>query len=227
MSAFSELPQLSPGAAGLLHIARRNDRNGTLIRGATLRQALGLIDRLFWEENKSDDEIQRDLLQASPPSTFLEFTAIVLNRIRKLTEEAFRSGNEDPDVVYATDFDRHVLHAMALTFADLAWVERSGDEFDGPTSKVTMQRLRAAGREQFYETYVRNYIGNVLQDYFARAGIRRNQKGIPADREVKLRDEDARQFVAIMRARAEKLGKRLNSIANVIEFMKRTWEGIV
>jgi len=186
--AHTHVP-ISEGAQELLRIVMENDRHGAIAWNAALVAALEWLERLHEASKRSFSGLETLLQRPRAPKTFLDFTCATLVCVQRELDRRYQGSarSEEPLV---TDFNRHVLQALAETLADAAWPERSANEFDGPPVQQVADRLRNKVPPELYRSLIRNYLGNILQDCFAASRIR-EQVDLHRATESKLRSEDA------------------------------------
>jgi hypothetical protein len=209
---------ISVGARGLLHIAKKNDIHGGLSKNALLFNAVRVCEDLFWRRDRRDSaSIVRELGLETASPTFLVVVGAVLRRIREAAETQFVRCDTNGRWIFVNDFDSFVLHAVAQTLADLGWPQRRAEEFDGPSCEQLRRQLDGVSFSTFCEVFLRNYFGNLLQDYFKRAEVRRAHPNLPPDREVQLRSSDAQEIVDQAVEHRRLTGRTLGSAQDVSE----------
>ncbi len=221
----AEIPgmQLSSGAASLLRVALENDPQCVIAKNATLTIGIDLAIRYFWQKPpKSASSLLENLGERGRAASFLELVSAFLCSVRAAVLEGSMCQGQSDEISYATDFDWHVLHAFSLTFADMAWPLRSGQDFDGPSATTTIDTLQRSSKSSFFMLLAQNYIGDILQDYFARAGVRRQYRNLPEDREANLRLVDAKSFVDQMISRLRESGGLLETSADFRQAVQAT-----
>lgn len=181
-----EPPEISPGALSLLRIARKNDVYRAMAKNAALLAALEFgKDLIETCEEEKLSSLFSFLQTETPPRSFLAIAAASLRCIRDRMEQ-------HPSVVPAVnDFNRHVLQGFAETLADLAWPDRNAQDFDGPTPKVFLARIALSDLETLWTSMLKNYLGNIYQDYFAALRVREEVTDLDQTVESNLRLVDA------------------------------------
>jgi hypothetical protein len=189
---INEVPELSDGAQALLRIAIQNDSQNAIANNAAFFVALDWLKRLRIAcQDESDDRLRLLMHSERLPDSFLEIVCTVLARIHLELNARLRDSDSTPGLPIATDFDRHVLQAFAETLADAAWPDRAAKDFDGPSTAQVRQRLKKTELAFLYRAFLRNYVGNILNDLFAATQVRQSVRDLDPDTEVKLRSEDA------------------------------------
>jgi hypothetical protein len=195
MSPQLNPPELSAGAAELLRIARENDKHSAMMRNAALLNALSFTDQLLKACRSNDPTGVMGLLQSPvPPANFLIIVALTLRSIQHRLDDKFSASSSKASLPVMTDFNVHVLQAVAHALADFAWASRKANDFDGPALAVVMERLAAAELFSFWRSLVQHYVANILQDVFAAARIRETIRDLSPNTESLMRSEDAYNF---------------------------------
>lgn len=86
-----------------------------------------------------------------------------------------------------TKFDQHVYLAIGQTVAEFVGFKNGV----GPSAEQTWARLSAESPRNLQRVFFRNYLGNVLQDYFDACKVRAAHPKLPRSEEEALRMEDA------------------------------------
>lgn len=192
MRSSSEPPELTDGAVALLRIAIENDDRRAIARNAALLLALKFIERSVRTCASGDRDTLAALLGVeSLPPRFLTLVSLSLRALQRGIDEMYAS-DSDSTLPVMSDFNIHVLQALALALADAAWPKRAAADFDGPGLEEVIRSLARIDSTELSRLLLQHYLGNILQDVFASARIRDQVSGLPADTEVRLRTEDAR-----------------------------------
>lgn len=203
MPSSPEPPELTDGAVALLRIALENDDRRAIAKNAALLLALKFVERLLRACRSGD----RDALAAlvgvkSLPPTFLGVVSFSLRSVLRGIDEIF-SSDTDSTMPVMSDFNVHVLQALALALADAAWPNRDADDFDGPRVDDVIRSLARTDSSELSRLLLQHYVGNILQDVFAAARIRDQVSHLPEDTEVRLRSDDARALSRYVVAKCE------------------------
>lgn len=203
MPSSPKPPELTDGAVALLRIALENDGRHAIARNAALLLALKFVERLLRAcESGGSDALAALLGVKSLPTTLLSVVSLSLRSIQRSIDEMF-SSNADTTLPVMSDFNVHVLQALALALADATWPNRAADDFDGPRLDNVIRSLAQTDSAQLSRLLLEHYVGNILQDVFAAARIRDQVSGLAADTEVRLRSDDARTLSRYVVAECE------------------------
>jgi hypothetical protein len=190
-----DLPVLSDGAIELLRIARENDKHRAIARNVGLLHALMFTDRLVQASRANWRHDLNILFKADAlPTTFVALVSLSLRTIQREVDELFARPNVKPSLPVVTDFNVHALQAQAQMLADFAWPDRTAEDFDGPPVETAVEQLKKVEVQEAWTVLVQHYVGNILQDVFAAADIRRAVPNLDDDTEELLRSEDAYQL---------------------------------
>jgi hypothetical protein len=192
MSNSIDVPVLSDGAIELLRIARENDKRRAIARNVGLLRALAFAHRLVKVSRGNwRDELTSLFKTGSLPPTFVALVSLSLRTIQGEVDELYARPGVKQNLPVVTDFNLHAMQAEAQMLADLAWSNRTAADFDGPPVEEAVRRLRSIEVSEAWRVLIQHYVGNILQDVFAAADIRRAVPNLAPDTEVLLRSDDA------------------------------------
>jgi|ERR1051325_3616295 hypothetical protein len=188
-----ELPELEPYVLSLIVVAAEgaNALSGrsTLIENTALGVALQWIGQL--PEAASGNGRARPLLTSwlgpeKSPQTAFELAAYLIDAVDGVVRQRHPSISL-PATRGPSKFDQHVFQAMGQTIARATGFRHG----DGPSVDVALARLSEADPRRLQQEFLRNYLGNMLQDYFDECGMRAKFAKLPHDEEEALRTDDA------------------------------------
>ena len=194
-----ELPDvscLSTGAVSLLALAagayddKYKQRRHDIVEAAVLRRCFDLSRDLpaYCQEYRDHRPTRLRACMATDPlpaNLFSMFVGINLEIRRSIVQVEKRNWEHRKRL---TGFDHSSFIALATAFSEeVGMFNGVGPNF--PDSVAAIAVLNPRKRQ---ERFVVHYLGNVLQDYFDAAAIRRQRPGLPEDTESRLRTEDAR-----------------------------------
>jgi len=213
---------VSRGAAQLLRIARENDKYGALAHHFALYVVVELAMQLARVSRQGQDAITALLEAPQRPAHFLEFVAMTLVFVRRRQDAAYDApagvARGAASMPVWSEFDLHASQALAQVLADVTWPERAAETFDGPPFMVCVERLAALADGTLLESILRNYVGNLLQTYFAEARVRSSVPGLPKETEVWLRSKDG---ATIARRAMAALGDRVGEPERVLDVLRQ------
>lgn len=194
--------QVSTGAQTLLRIAVRSNGQASVSASFTLLRALEALNHLH--ESAKTGSVPEELRRPQIPGNLLQLAATLSHHIYEEQSKG-APALESPDQPHLTRFDSHVHQALAQTLADTIWPEREpNDPPVGPSLNVCLQHLSAESERTVIEKFVRNYVGNILQHFFAATEVRRQVRDLPEDTEVRLRSVDgglvARRLMTLLQS---------------------------
>jgi hypothetical protein len=201
----SALPlPLQDGPRQLLRLASVNDKHGVLANNPMLRRMMRLLADLqqypIHDSVTRQKTLQNWLGQATIPTHFLGFTALLLRQIQVEVNEQVQA-TDKPVVPYVSDYDGFVLHAFAETVADILWPDRTADtqsqSFTGPAFPGCLKQFVNKPLQLVWGRFIKNYVGNILQHYFETSRIRYNNADLPIELEENLRNHDAAQLAVL------------------------------
>jgi hypothetical protein len=152
----------------------------------------------------------------SPPRSFLAITSFSLRRIRERLESYPYEESQTAKAPNVSEFNRHVLQGFAQALADLAWPERSAQDFDGvsqeqdfngPPAETVLSRLSRHELSTLQSGILQHYLANIFQHVFVDLSVRDNVRGLDPSLEADLRLSDARGLVEYAMQLAEEMGE--------------------
>lgn len=226
MNEMNLLPEISDGARELLRISMENDRYGAIARNAALLAGFNWLARLRTTAQNESRAGQQRLFEApKAPKTFLELACATIMSIQSDLDSLYMGQNKG-DEPLVTDFNRHAFQALAETLADETWPDRRAQDFDGPPAEQVFQRLNKKSVDGIWVSYLRNYLGNILQDCFAAARIRESVPDLDAATELNLRLEDSDKIAHFVMQSAKRKSANPESRLLITE-LKAVLEAIV
>jgi len=207
----SDLPgvsALSPGALSLLAVAagaiddRTGERRYDFVDGAALRRCWQTCGELPSQCKSYCNDEPNDLLKwmdaESPPPNLFLFCGWLADAIHneicgRRVYFHRRPGDR------TSGFDHSVYLALGQALSHFCGMERGV----GPEFKELIREVARLDPADLQRMFLRNYIGNILQDYFDQAGVRLAHPDLPPSTESDLRRVDAERFAQIVFSDAE------------------------
>ena len=182
-------------------ILKDNAYQSALARNYAVVACLAFSDRLLeicqTEPQPKRDQLLLEIVKIDAlPANFLILTATCLRRIHDRINELIRKQN-NTTIPVVTDFDGYAIRALGLTFSDIMWPDKPGNDFTGPPVAECIGNFGKSNREFIWMKFTQHYIGNILQHYFEKSGVRRDTELrdlIPKDEEERIREADAYQI---------------------------------
>lgn len=207
MASIDEPLVLSRTALALLQVAREDDRSGAMADNAALEAVIEFAEPLVWACRDSDQSRLLKLLNLdSAPRNFLGLVAAILRYIRDQLDKPAPS--DGLSTHFVRDFDGHVLEGFAHALADLAWPDRKGKDFDGPSFDECRARLAESDVSEFWLATTQHYLANILQHYFAAIRVREHFRNLDPLVEANLRLKDARAIASRVLLIASRMTER-------------------
>ncbi|HVU96884.1 MAG TPA: hypothetical protein VHE34_16760 [Puia sp.] len=196
-----EKPDIPETTIELLRVAvtKSNQYSNIVARNYSVIACLTMGEKLL-EISQVDSRSQRtgDLMRVfgirQAPASFLVLAAGCLRGVHDRISQMMRRANTT-DIPITTDFDGHAISALGLCLSDIMWTEKQPGLPSGPSPDVGMDRYAKQTVASIRALFTQHYLGNILQYYFEKAGLRRDPQlraAIPANEESILRDEHAR-----------------------------------
>ena len=181
-----ELPEVSDGTLTLLAIALKNDKEKMITQNPALRASLRCMAELPSRCAGGEPVVREYLGVHAQPLTFFRFCAGLLDRVDRqlLPPEGISHASRSR----RSEYDHPVLLALGQTVARAAGMRPDSEPGLGPALK----ELAWAEPGTLQRDLMRNYFGNILQDWFEACEIRLQVPDLPASVEGDLRDRDAR-----------------------------------
>jgi hypothetical protein len=225
MADVARPPKISEGALLLLRHARRSDRHNAIVTNEALRAALDFSEDLIRACHANTLSALSSLLKpASPLRSFLMITALSLQHIRERLDRIAHDESHPPKAPAVIDFNRHVFQGFAQALADLAWPERSAQDFNGlsteqdfngPSPKVFLSRMSQHDLYTLRSRMLQHYLANILEDYLA--AVREEEKDLAPDIEANVRSSDARLLAEYAMRLVERMGDKGDNPEAIIE----------
>jgi hypothetical protein len=203
--AEGDLPDvaaLSPGAISLLALAagahddKTRQRRQDIVGGSVFKHAFEILTglpevcRTYLKGEK--EELYALMGTRDPPANLFDFFVSINDTLWRQVADRAKRCWDGPDRL--TGFDHSSFLALVQPFAEkLGFTDGLGPPFDEAVEKIA--RLNPRDLQQ---RFLVHYLGNVMQDYFDAAAIRRSNPGLPADTEQRLREDDAETAGAIV-----------------------------
>ncbi len=188
-----DVSDLSPGAISLLALAagayddRTKQRRNDVLDGGVLRRLFanaGTLPEACGKARGGDDNDLRARIGNRQASTLFDMFVCFHEQIRQEAAEA--SKKEFDGDLRMTGFDHSAYLAHYQAFSILLEIE----DGVGPDYRGAVDAIAELDPREIQWEILANYFGNILQDYFEAASIRKKQPGLPADTEQNLREED-------------------------------------
>lgn len=191
----TEIPELEPYVLSLLVVAAEGAKarsgQSALVRNAALRLGLEWMGDLPAAAADISRTLRDWLGRDDLPDTTFELCAWLIDAIDRLVRERHPVLALDTPCE-PTKFDQHVFLAVGQTIANVAPLKRGV----GPSATDALRALAKQDPRWLQQQFLRNYIGNVLQDYFDECQIRAEFPTIAAEEEGALRTDDAENLAA-------------------------------
>ena len=205
-----ELPDvssLSTGAVSLLALAagafddKTKQRRHDIVEAAVLRRCFGLSRELpvycrEYLDQRPERLVACVATDPPPENLFCMFVGINLEVRRSIVQVEKKNWEHRERL---TGFDHSSFIALATTFSEVVGMA----DGVGPSFQESVEAIATLSPRERQERFVVHYLGNVLQDYFDAAAIRRQHPRLPEDTESRLRAEDARAAGEIIFARLD------------------------
>jgi len=192
-----EVRELSSGAISLLALASgafddpKGQRRHDLLNSAALRLAWSTCGELPAEcrallsQHANKFLVWMDAIV--PPRTLFQFCGWLSDGLHRRVLGRHTTLPAPPDS-FATGFDHSVYLAIGQSMAHfLGMAGGEGPDFETVVAKVARLKARDLQHE-----FLRNYFGNIMQDYFDAAEIRKQNPHLPPATEPDLRSVDAK-----------------------------------
>jgi hypothetical protein len=203
--ADRELPDVaavSRGAVGLLALASgafgdpKRQRRFDVSESAALRYAFeicGALPHAARAFDTGDETLLVWMDAVAPPPHLFAFCGWLADGIHRRICDRHATLRPKPSDA-TTDFDHAAYLAIGQTLAGLMGMAGG----TGPRFAQIVERVSLARGRALQEHLMRNYIGNILQDYFDQAQIRLQHPNLPDTTEPELRSVDAELIARIL-----------------------------
>jgi hypothetical protein len=187
------LPDLEPYVLSLIVVAAEGARTATgqpaMIENAALRvglQWIGDLPKASSERGQARDLVKLWIGHLPPPNSAFQIAACLSDAIDQLVRNRHPS-LQLPFEGMPTKFDQHVFLAIGQTICRVVGF-RVGT---GPSAHVAWAQLSRQSPRNLQQRFLRNYLGNVLQDFFDACHVRAEFVRLPKGEEEALRTQDA------------------------------------
>jgi hypothetical protein len=213
LSQKAHIPQLRAVAMSLLVVATGDNKKIPeaidIVHNAAFRYSLELIGSFpgIIQNSKGRTVTFRPWLSASDSTQdFFIFCGRLLDaidrRVRGRHEEFDPVPEEEP-----SSYDHAAFLAVAQTLCRAAGVR--GAKF--PPIGECFSTIAEETPRQLQESFLKNYLGNVMQDYFDGSRARATLPSLPPETEGRLRSEDAAELVKAVFSRMQAGNGPVNS----------------
>jgi hypothetical protein len=203
-----DVSSLTPGAVSLLALAggaygdASRERVRDILDGTIFRRLFDLATRLPELCKQallgSDTALRAVIGPHDEPETLFDFFVALHDTLWRQIAAKAKRYPEGPDRL--TGFDHAAFLANFQSFLYLLGAE----DGVGPRYEVAVSLVAELDPRTIQHHFTVNYLGNLMQDYFETAVIRRSSPGLPADTEARLREEDGVRAAEIVFAEVQK-----------------------
>jgi hypothetical protein len=194
-SPLPDVGALSSGAISLLAAAsgafgdRTGDRRREIANSAALRRCWKICGELPEQfvayRARKPNRILNWLGAEAPPDNLFMFCGWLSLQTHLEICQVARSSRDPPES--PTGFDHSVYLAVGQCLSDILGMAGGV----GPSFGHVGAKLAASTPASLQRSFLKHYLGNVMQDYFEAADIRRQHRKLPASTEADLRSVDA------------------------------------
>jgi hypothetical protein len=184
----------------LLRVAvlKSNKYDAGLAKNYSVMVSLTYLERLteicvILTKTERSGELTKLFDLSATPKNFLVLAAGCLRGVQEVINKMIKQP-KPTSFHLVTDYDGHAVSALGLCFSDSMWPGKAPGDALGPPLDECLTNYRAWTREQLWELFTKHYLGNILQYYFEKAGLRRDaslRAAIPVEFEEELRETDA------------------------------------
>lgn len=192
----SSFPQLSDGAVTLFGIALKNDVDKQLTSNIVLKRVLEVVAELVSVDLRRAERMCTDAGGTEVQTSLFHYAALTLADVEATAIRAYGSSSEDKP--RRSEWDHAALLALAQTMCLTGGMRNANN----PQLEKAVDRWGRLDSLDLQIECIKNYFGNILQDYFDACEVRKNVRGLPPETEQALREQDAAKMAEWIRVEA-------------------------